>query len=62
MISEKYGRERRSEIIEFEGDTEDEDLIEKDDMVVSVTAGGYIKRTSLSEYRAQNRGGKGLQE
>ena len=61
LISEKYGRERRSEIIEFEGDTEDEDLIEKDDMVVSVTAGGYIKRTSLSEYRAQNRGGKGLQ-
>ena len=60
-ISEKYGKERQSEIIDFEGDTEDEDLIEKDDMVVSVTAGGYIKRTSLSEYRAQNRGGKGLQ-
>ncbi len=60
-ISEKYGKKRQSEIIDFEGDTEDEDLIEKDDMVVSVTAGGYIKRTSLSEYRAQNRGGKGLQ-
>ena len=60
-ISEKYGKKRQSEIIDFEGDTEDEDLIEKDDMVVSVTSGGYIKRTSLSEYRAQNRGGKGLQ-
>ena len=40
---------------------EDEDLIEKEDMVVTVTSGGYIKRTALAEYREQKRGGKGLQ-
>ena len=58
-LVEKYGVERRSQIIEFEGDTEDEDLIEKEEMVVTVTGGGYIKRTALSEYREQKRGGKG---
>ncbi|MFO1105706.1 MAG: DNA gyrase subunit A [Amaricoccus sp.] len=52
---------RRSEIAELEGEVEDEDLIEREDMVVTVTAGGYIKRTPLSEYRAQRRGGKGTQ-
>ncbi|MBW7922316.1 MAG: DNA gyrase subunit A [Rubellimicrobium sp.] len=51
---------RRSEIVEWEGDLEDEDLIEREDMVVTVTAGGYIKRTPLAEFRAQRRGGKGL--
>ncbi len=51
---------RRSEIIEWEGDLEDEDLIEREDMVVTVTAGGYIKRTPLADFRAQHRGGKGL--
>jgi DNA gyrase subunit A len=39
---------------------EDEDLIEREDMVVTITSGGYIKRTPLAEFRAQNRGGKGL--
>lgn len=52
---------RRSEIIEHDGDLEDEDLIEREDMVVTVTQGGYIKRTPLTEYRAQKRGGKGTQ-
>ena len=39
---------------------EDEDLIEREDMVVTITSGGYIKRTALAEYREQKRGGKGL--
>ncbi len=52
---------RRSEVIEHDGDLEDEDLIEREDMVVTVTQGGYIKRTPLTEYRAQRRGGKGTQ-
>ncbi len=51
---------RRSEIAEWEGDLEDEDLIEREDMVVTITSGGYIKRTPLAEFRSQNRGGKGL--
>ena len=51
---------RRTEIIDWAGDLEDEDLIEREDMVVTVTSGGYIKRTPLAEFRAQNRGGKGL--
>ena len=51
---------RRSEIVDWEGDLEDEDLIEREDMVVTITSGGYIKRTPLAEFRSQNRGGKGL--
>ena len=51
---------RRTEIVEWSGDMEDEDLIEREDMVVTVTAGGYIKRTPLADFRAQRRGGKGL--
>jgi DNA gyrase subunit A len=51
---------RRTEIVDWEGDLEDEDLIEREDMVVTVTAGGYVKRTPLAEFRAQRRGGKGL--
>ena len=51
---------RRTEITEWAGDLEDEALIEREDMVVTVTAGGYIKRTPLSEFRSQRRGGKGL--
>jgi DNA gyrase subunit A len=51
---------RRSEIVDWSGDLEDEDLIEKEDMVVTVTSGGYIKRTPLIDFRAQRRGGKGL--
>ena len=60
-IREKFAVPRRSEIVEFEGDMDDEDLIEKEDMVVTVTHGGYIKRTPLDEYRQQRRGGKGTQ-
>lgn len=51
---------RRTEIVEWSGDMEDEDLIEREDMVVTVTQGGYIKRTALADFRAQKRGGKGL--
>ena len=51
---------RRTEIVDWAGDMEDEDLIEREDMVVTITSGGYIKRTPLAEFRAQNRGGKGL--
>ena len=50
---------RRTEIGEEVGDTEDEDLIENEDVVVTVTHSGYIKRTPLSVYRAQRRGGRG---
>lgn len=59
-VREKFATPRRSEITEFEGDFEDEDLIEPEDMVVTITSGGYIKRTPLDEYRAQRRGGKGI--
>ncbi len=51
---------RRTEIVDWAGDLEDEDLIEREDMVVTITSGGYIKRTPLAEFRAQRRGGKGL--
>ena len=60
-VKESYAVPRRSEIIEFDGDMEDEDLIEQEEMVVTVTQTGYIKRTALSEYREQKRGGKGSQ-
>ncbi len=60
-VKKSYTIPRRSEIQEFEGDFEDEDLIEKEEMVVTVTREGYIKRTALSEYREQKRGGKGTQ-
>lgn len=59
-IRDKFAVPRRSEIVDWSGDMEDEDLIEKEDMVVTVTSGGYIKRTPLADFRAQRRGGKGL--
>ncbi len=59
-VRDEFATPRRSEIVEYEGDLDDEDLIEREDMVVTVTHGGYIKRTPLSEYRSQARGGKGL--
>ena len=59
-VSEKFAVPRRTEIIEWAGDMEDEDLIEREDMVVTVTSGGYIKRSPLTEFRSQRRGGKGL--
>ena len=59
-VKEKFAVPRRTEIVEWSGDMEDEDLIEREDMVVTVTSGGYIKRTPLIDFRAQRRGGKGL--
>ncbi|MEO1533875.1 MAG: DNA gyrase C-terminal beta-propeller domain-containing protein, partial [Pseudomonadota bacterium] len=59
-VKEGFATPRRTEIVEWEGDLDDEDLIEREDMVVTITHGGYIKRTPLSEFRAQARGGKGL--
>lgn len=59
-IKESFGVPRRTGIIEDEDDLEDEDFIEPEDMVVTVTNTGYIKRTPLTDYRAQKRGGKGL--
>ena len=50
---------RRTEIVEGDFELEDEDLIPREDMVVTVTHGGYVKRTNLSDYRTQHRGGKG---
>ena len=58
-FKDKYAVPRRSEFIEADIDFDDEDLIPEEDMVVTVTAGGYVKRTALDHYRAQKRGGKG---
>ena len=58
-VREQFAVPRRSEIVEFTGDMDDEDLIESEDMVVTITNSGYIKRTQLDEFRAQKRGGKG---
>ncbi|MFG1241935.1 DNA gyrase subunit A [Xanthobacter sp. DSM 14520] len=58
-IKEEFGTPRRTEIVEGFGDLEDEDLIQREEMVVTVSHAGYIKRVPLSTYRAQRRGGKG---
>ncbi|WP_435673800.1 DNA gyrase subunit A [Neptunicoccus cionae] len=60
-VREMFAVPRRSEIVEHVDNMEDEDLIEREDMVVTITNSGYIKRTILADYRAQKRGGKGLQ-
>ena len=60
-VREMFAVPRRSEIVEHVDNMEDEDLIEREDMVVTITNSGYIKRTNLADYRAQKRGGKGLQ-
>jgi len=59
-IVEKYGDERRTKIIAADGDMSDEDFIPDDDMVVTITRGGYAKRTRTDLYRTQKRGGKGV--
>ena len=59
-VKDQFPTNRRTEIIDWAGDMEDEDLIEREDMVVTITSGGYIKRTPLADFRAQRRGGKGL--
>ena len=58
-VREQFGSPRRTEISDHAADFDDEDLIAREDMVVTVSHGGYIKRVPLSTYRAQNRGGKG---
>ncbi len=58
-VKEEFGTPRRTEIVEADVDVEDEDLIQKEDMVVTVTHSGYIKRVPLNIYRTQRRGGKG---
>jgi DNA gyrase subunit A len=58
-VREKFATPRRTVIVEQEGEVEEEDLIHREDMVVTVSHLGYIKRVPLSTYRAQRRGGKG---
>ena len=56
----KYGDERRTAIAPYDGDMSDEDLIPREDVVVTITRSGYAKRTRVDNYRAQHRGGKGI--
>ncbi|HVU61344.1 MAG TPA: DNA gyrase C-terminal beta-propeller domain-containing protein, partial [Mycobacteriales bacterium] len=56
----KFGNERKSRLVAFEGDMSLEDLIAQEDVVVTITRGGYAKRTKTDLYRAQRRGGKGV--
>ncbi|HEY5963260.1 MAG TPA: DNA gyrase subunit A, partial [Xanthobacteraceae bacterium] len=58
-VKHKFATPRKTVIIEQEGEVEDEDLIQREDMVVTVSHAGYVKRVPLSTYRAQRRGGKG---
>ncbi len=58
-IRNDFASPRKTEIVENEGEVEDEDLIQSEDMVVTVSHSGYVKRVPLSTYRAQRRGGKG---
>ena len=59
-ISDKFGDERRTEIVAWDGDVTDEDLIAVEDVVVTITSGGYAKRTHSDLYRSQRRGGRGV--
>jgi DNA gyrase subunit A len=59
-LREKYGDERRTQIMAEEGDIGYEDTIEQKDMVITVSHAGYIKRQEMGSYRAQRRGGKGV--
>lgn len=59
-IVDKYGDDRHTTILPFDGEMSVEDLIPEEDVVVTITRGGFIKRTKTSEYRAQHRGGKGI--
>ena len=59
QVKDEFATPRRTVIIEQEGEVEDEDLIQREDMVVTVSHAGYVKRVPLSTYRAQRRGGKG---
>jgi len=59
LIKTEFATPRRTQIVDNEGEVEDEDLIQREDMVVTVSHTGYVKRVPLSAYRAQRRGGKG---
>ncbi len=59
-IVAKYGDERRTTVVPYEGDMSMEDLIPEEDVVVTITRGGYAKRTRTDNYRSQRRGGKGV--
>jgi DNA gyrase subunit A len=59
-IVDRYGDDRRTQIVADEGDLSNEDLIPDDDMIVTITAGGYAKRTRADLYRSQKRGGRGV--
>jgi DNA gyrase subunit A len=59
-ITDKFADDRRTEIISYDGDMSVEDLIAEEDVVVTITRGGYAKRTKSDLYRAQRRGGKGV--
>ncbi|QDB80594.1 DNA gyrase subunit A [Georgenia wutianyii] len=59
-IVAKYGDERRTTVVPYEGDMSIEDLIPEEDVVVTITRGGYVKRTRTDNYRSQRRGGKGV--
>jgi len=59
-IVSRYGDARRTEIVAYDGEVADEDLIAESDIVVTITRGGYAKRTNTDQYRAQRRGGKGV--
>ena len=58
-VKDRFAIPRRSQIVDGDADVEDEDLIVREDMVITVTMGGYVKRTPLANYRTQHRGGKG---
>ncbi len=58
-VKAQFAVPRRTEIVDGDADVEDEDLIAREDMVITVTHGGYVKRTPLAIYRTQHRGGKG---
>src|SRR5438309_1291521 len=60
-IVEKHGDDRRTRIIAADGDVNDEDLIAREDVVITITETGYAKRTKTDLYRSQKRGGKGVQ-
>ena len=59
-INERFGNGRKTQIADLSEDISKEDLIAEENMVVTVTRGGYIKRTAMASYRAQNRGGRGV--
>src|ERR671923_90057 len=59
-VTERYGDERRTEIVHFEGDVDIEDMIADQQMVISITRSGYVKRLPLATYRQQRRGGLGV--